>query len=1037
MDDFTDFSKITESAEPTSAAAPAPEEYLGTFIQELNEIVQNLESSLIDLETQASDGKIINQTFRLFHNLKGSSASMGFDVLKDLAHFSESLLDLARSGKMTIESRHVDLFLEALSAIKITAEKISTTGKQGTDRYFDVLHKLVLAEKETRDSLDSNKGPNTSKEAESAGSAEKKNTDLDQIKVSRSVIEQMMLLVGEFMQIKNKINWLRSRYKDREYYDNCHELEQFSGKLQRNILKLRLSPVKPIFHSMRRVVRSTAQQVDKKINFEIGGEDTLLDRSILDVLSDPLMHILRNAIDHGIEKDTDRVTSNKPEVGNVILKASYRTGEVHISVTDDGRGIDPARVKAKAVKLGIISESQAHAMTPQEAYQLVFLPGFSGAEQITETSGRGVGMDVVKERVTSIGGQVDIQTEVGAGTSFTLRLPLSLAIVECLGFRVGSQTYAIPQMNVEEVFSLTSPIVQSNVRLLENGNKVLVVRDSVAPILDLPKILEEKSKTQPEALIKVRHGKFRFILEVDHILGPMSIVSQPLPRTFSKRAPFSGITKQGDGSLLFQLDVVKLFSYVESTSTRVSRKSDHNRGAVGTDQEGALLTSSEVRRIQQKTIAFRNNLNFCLPVQRAKRIVFITKEDISEIGEGGRSFITLDGKTIPLIWIEETLLRQKRIRRDNYSLLIVQNENETFGVPMVEFKGIERMPEVYDTSIAESGILGSTVIGKDTYLAVDIPGMIRMFQGKEVVRKHSRTQNEARPITILCAEDDKFFASELTSTLRAAGYNLVMCEDGLIAKNKLEDPAFVSTIDAIVADIEMPNLTGLALCRWLKGTKHAAHLPVIAYTAITTEEMREKMMSAGAHAFISKMALDDLSKTIHKVLKGDKIDNTKPEVVKVAKIDRMVTFQLGTQWYALPMENIKEVSPKSPSADIPGADPWMRKVTAFRGSMVPVLDLTKYIGGDQAVKTLEQAILEVDSYTLALRVNKIGEVVIKSQLTVGDGLPKVSQAESMFTELVSQVATYQNQILFILSPSKLASFCVRTEDEGKKREMVA
>lgn len=995
-----------------------------TFVTELAETLQNLETSLIDLEASPTNSEKMNHCFRLFHNLKGSSSMMEFHIIKEIAHYAESLLDLGRKGKILLNSKHIDLFLEAMTSLRVVSDSLSAGKGQGENRYFGLLQKIIDATKEGLGLQPEATTLSTeSKQNDATGGIEKKQVN-DQVKVSRAVIEQMMLLVGEFMQLKNKIHWLKSRYKDRDYYDNCQELDQFSAKLQRNILKLRLSPVKPVLDSMRRVARTTSQQVNKKIELDISGEETLLDRTILDILADPLMHIIRNAIDHGIEKEQERTGRNKPAAGHVHLKASYKAGEVHISITDDGAGISAERLKRKAVEKGVLTESQVAQMTPSEAYQIIFLPGFSGAEKITETSGRGVGLDVVKEALQKVGGQVEVQTEFGSGTTFTLRLPLSLAIVECLGFKVDEQTYAIPQLNVEEVLSRESKFVSENLQVASNGSAVLLVRETPLPVIRLAEVIGEVG-SRSFALIIVRHGKSRFVIEVGQIIGPISIVSQPLPPTFAKDAPFSGITKQGDGSLLFQLDIAKLFKHIEARAVTTSKPRSHNRGAAGLDQENSLLNSSEIKRLQQKTIVFKNNLHFCIPVQRAKRIIYVQDSEIKELGSGEKSFITVENVTVPLVWVEELVLGSPRIRQQNYSVILIQHSGSFYGIPMGQFIGIERLPDEYSTDITKASVLGSTVIKGETCLALDIPTLIKVFQGKIIDVENT----VKKPVRILCAEDDKFFAAELTSTLTGAGYEVVMCQDGLHAKELLSDPDVVQDIDLVITDIEMPRMTGLALTRWMKNQVQVSDLPIIAYTAITTIEMQEKMKSAGAAAFISKMSLDELVKTVERVLNsGDTpVDSALPATI--VNSDRVVTFKLGSDWYALPMENIKEVSPTTLTASIPKMPEWLSEVGAFRGSMIPILDLHGYFGIEACTDSFDQAIVEADGVSFGVRVGKIGEVILKSHMVQGDGMASISDETCKISRFISGIYAFEGRVISLINPLTLVSICQKTSSD--------
>lgn len=1045
-DDFVDFSKISVPSKPKKAnSAPTSDtassqdvekeeiavemsqqdrEFLNTFLAELDETVEKLELTIMDLESAPKDAEIINRSFRLFHNLKGASSMMGFNTLKDLAHYTESVLDQCRSGTRAVDPDLIDVFLESIRAIKHMKSIIHRTGVEGDDRYFALLSRLAVLH--ATGSGKSSISPEGTLEDDSDQAKSPLN---DQIKLSRSVIEQMMLLVGEFMLIKNRFEFIKNRYgRDRDFLDSCAELDQFASKFQRHILKLRLSPVGPVFDSQRRVVRATAKQTGKEINFEVRGKDILLDRNILDVLSEPLMHMIRNSIDHGVENAQARSGLNKPEKGNVSLNAEYKSGEVHVQITDDGKGLDPEVLKGKAIEKGLLSEVDAKAMTAQEAFNIIFMPGFSGAAKVTETSGRGVGMDVVKAMVESSGGQIDILSEVNIGTTITLKFPLSLAIVDTLAFEVGLQTYTIPQVNIEEVLSSRSSVVEENRRYLEGGSSVLIVRDEPLPILTLGRIFDS-GEFSSEALIQIRHTKFRFILEVGKIIGPMSIVSQPLPSNYGDDAPFTGVTNQGDGSLLLHVDIAKLFSRIKSMASPIGKKSQSgNRGIAGTGQESSFMTTSDIKRLQQKTITFKNNLHFCVPVQRAKRIVFIRQSDIYSIEPNGQSYVTLEGETIPLVWVEEVISKSARIEHESYSLMIFAHNNANYGIPMVHFLGIHRMPENYQTEMSQDGVLGSTVINEITHLALDLLGIVDlvMKSSGKYVETLQQSADHKQAYRVLCAEDDSFFASELCSTLKGHGFDPVLFEDGLYAKEALGSKDFADSIDLIVTDLEMPRMTGLSLLRWIKSIPHLAEKPSLAYTAISTNEMKKKVMAEGAVGFVSKMALDELIeicveyKDGREVAKNTKIKSADLEIAKARKMDRIVTFKLGQNWFGLPMEHIKEVSPAGRCARVSADNPWMDTITSFRGQFVPVLDLGAYFKMGGANDFHEQAVVEADGCAIVLMVERVGEVILMSHLDFGDGVSHLGKSEERVAKHIQNVCRYKDDVIAILSAQSLS-----------------
>ncbi len=997
---------------------------LGSFIQELEETIADLEQKLIDLEHDPSKGDLINAVFRSFHNLKGSSTMVGLKILPELMHYAESVFDHVRSGRLTITNPLITLLLEVFNAMRDLREHLKSSGKEGQKRYFGLLAQLEVVASE---------GQHHDQHADIAKSepaaAKKQHEEDEFIKISRTLVEQLMLVVGDFMLVESSFQFLKAKYSsDWSFIENCQQLAHFSNKLQNTVLRMRLSPIKPVFSSMHRVVRSTSQELGKKVAFELQGTETLVDRSILDVIADPIMHMLRNAVDHGLEMPDVRIQAGKAAEGQVSLSAFHKAGEVVIQVNDDGRGIDPSRIKQKAVNKGFITEADAQRMMDNDAMQLIFLPGFSGAEVVTNVSGRGVGMDVVKQVVTSLGGNLELMSNLGSGTTITLRLPLSMAISECLEFRVGPRSYAIPQLSIEEVFSSESPLIRNNLREINDGSRVLVLRDTPLPVLDLASVFDlEADETESEQhMIQVRNGNLRFVLKVGAIVGPCSMVCQALPPIFAVDAPFSGLTRRGDGSLMFQVDLGRLAQKLHAKTETRSSSGAKMHG-------GTTITDSDLRRLQQKIAVFKNYESFCIPVHSIKQIVSIAAEDIHDIGP--RSFITLDGTTIPLVWIEETLLNKPRIVRQQYAVLIYQIEERSFGMPMDHFSGIIRMPVQYDNALRSKMITGSTVIESMTCLLVDLFGLTSEAFGSEF-KAHEKQTIKIRRIAL--AEDDPFFREQLIAFLKARDFEVSSFPDGLALKEFLLDPQNAKGIDGILSDVEMPRMDGLSLTRWVKGTEHTKHLPCLIITSLTNKEVIRLAMSAGATAFIPKMAHHQVLQELKRIESGlDKVDgNAKFFEDQKTVSKRIVTFKLGEDTFAMPMDVLKEVSRLTPSVSVPDYEPWMNSITAFRGKMVPVIDLGLLLQHPSG-QGHQQAIVDYEGTFFAFRFDAIGEVLLLTQLIAGEGLSKASEREAHQAQYISGVYQKDQKLITLIDPAALAKMCQQPGQVTLREESAA
>lgn len=1013
MEDFSVFGKKDD---------PDPHriESIKTFIAELNESMASAEEKIIEYEKEQNK-ELVSDLFRIFHNTKGSSSMLGFRKINEIVHYTEDIFSLIREGIYypTKEDGTIDIILESIAAIKTIGLCIEKTNQEGNEKYYYLLYRLENIKNEkgsgnNNEILDTKINSST----ETVNSEEKKIKR--QIKISEDSIEKISLLVNDLTLIRNRFNFLQEIYqRNEEIRDLKQAISRFSNVLQKNILELRLSSIKHLFQSMHSIVRNTSKSTDKTVNLVLQGEDTQLDRNIVNNLSDPLIHILRNAVDHGIEDKQRRESLSKPEYGTITLKAENRSSQVIITITDDGGGINIERVKQKAKELNLYTAQELEQLSTQDIFSIIFMPGFSSVDNISDISGRGVGMDVVKDVISKMDGHIEIQSEQDIGTTFRIFLPLSIAIVACLGVKYANQAYAIPQMNVEEVLSSEETIIQDGYQNISDRSEIIIIRSTAIPLLDLSKVLDSKSKDINEYII-LRFGKTRFAIGVEKNLGPMSIVTQPCPANLDANI-FSGVTKLGNGELLLQLDVSKLVELIHAkTNVKKSSKFD-NRGKAGTSMESSLMTSSEVRRMRQRLITFQSHEYFAIPVQKIKRIEPIQESEIRKSGHNGKTFVNLSGEITPLLWLEELLfLKKERTRRNQYELAVFAHKGVQYAIPMGEFFGIKRMPENYNTDIASSGILGASVIDDVTFLTLDLPKIVSIYNKHE--EKDSTTEQDEK-FKILAAEDDKFFATELISTLKGHGYDVYMCEDGAIAKNKLLDEEYTKTLRCIVTDIEMPNITGIGLIKWIKSKSYMSHLPIVVYTAITSSEMRSKAFEAGADHFVSKMSSDMLIDVIKNIREINSFNYFKEMEDASLDNERIVTFIVSDMTFGLPINCIKEAAPVYQASKIQSNNNYMKKITLFRNKSISILDLNVLFDFNDE-ENMDQLVIEVDNKMFAVTVSKIGEVFNKKSLNAGEGISSETkeafQESHNISQYVSRIYSYNNNVIFLLDPYILA-----------------
>ncbi len=418
------------------------------------------------------------------------------------------------------------------------------------------------------------------------------------IRVEVTRLDRLMNLVGELVLSRNNILQAVAGNPDRNLVTAAQRLDLITSDLQENLMKTRMQPVGSAWSKMPRVVREVANACGKHVRLEMIGEETELDKTVIDAIRDPLTHLVRNAIDHGIERPDIRKSAGKSSDGRLLLKASHESGQVVIEITDDGGGIDAEKVKAKAVSNGVISPEHAAQMPERDAINLIFLPGFSTAEQVTAVSGRGVGMDVVKTKIEQIGGTVDVNTRLGHGSTFTVKIPLTLAIVPALLVRCAGERFAIPEINVVELVQLKHDAESSGIEMLHNA-PVYRLRGQLLPLVDLRGILELSSEATDRITLAVLQADDRqFGVLVDEVVDTQEIVVKPLSRLLSSVSMYAGATIMGDGRVALILDVFRLgqHAHVLSESAGGTRFDRDDERVVANESSTMLLVAAGDRR---------------------------------------------------------------------------------------------------------------------------------------------------------------------------------------------------------------------------------------------------------------------------------------------------------------------------------------------------------------------------------------------------------------------------------------------------------
>ena len=594
--------KAEDGPEDNIAVAPAPApvrtipatfaedpELVTDFLMEASEHLALIESQMLELEQDPGAMEVLHSVFRTFHTIKGLAGFLEFYAIQAVAHEVETLLDLARNEKIVVTSIVVDVVLESADYLKGELSRLEghlagTNTAQPADNHA-LIHKIeqVIATGGVQPaSLSSTSEPDTisastpdvspspdavvqaepapapsqgEKTQDRAASAEgAKSLDMGSVRVDTSKLDHLLDMVGEMVIAQSLIrhNPVLAASMDARLLADIAQLSRNTAEVQRTTMAMRMIPVGQLFQRTARLIRDLSRRAGKQIVLETSGEDTEVDKTIAEELSDPLLHMVRNSVDHGIELPEERVATGKDPVARIRLKAYHQAGQIVIEISDDGRGLNQEKILAKAVQNGVIESGSQ--LSEAEIYQLIFEPGFSTAEKITDVSGRGVGMDVVRRNVQKLRGRIDTHSVAGGGTTFFIKLPLTLAIIDGLVVVVGPSRYIVPIFAVREMFRPTPDVLST----VQGQHEMALVRGNLLPIVRLHRrfgITANAMEPSDGLLVVAECDGKQFCLLVDDLVGKQEVVIKSLGETFKDTSGLAGCAILGDGQVGLILDM--------------------------------------------------------------------------------------------------------------------------------------------------------------------------------------------------------------------------------------------------------------------------------------------------------------------------------------------------------------------------------------------------------------------------------------------------------------------------------------------------
>jgi two-component system chemotaxis sensor kinase CheA len=950
------------------------DEILQGFIEESLEHLADIETDLLAIEKAGAniDENLVNKVFRAAHSIKGGAGFMGLTVIQELSHAMENILGMIRSRKLVPNPEIVNILLQGSDKLEAMINNVHSSNDEDITEHLIPLNAIAegtalqptapkpaapapepepaieavpeepviaeavipepapqaveaqnIPEEQTAPTsftpkpepivpLTSQTPTSTAAAATSQPPQVKADTSL---RVHVSLLDSLMTLAGELVLSRNQLLQTIGSNDLRNAEAVGQRIDLITSELQEAIMLTRMQPIGNVFSKFPRVVRDLSKQLNKTIELTIVGNEVELDKTIIESINDPLTHLIRNSVDHGVEMPADRKRIGKPEKGIIILKAYHEAGQVVIQISDDGKGLDGEALAASALSKGLISTEQAQIMSDKEKINLIFLPGFSMAKKVTDVSGRGVGMDVVKTNLDKLGGQVEIVSEVGRGTTISIKLPLTLAIIPCQIITTSGERYAIPQVNLEELLRIPANQVKKRVEKVGNA-EVVRLRGNLLPLIRLADVIDAEriywdpadaahkpdkrdsiadrrgktsplfhanNETQEEEnsanrddkrdlsdrrytassalnIVVVSTSSMKYGLVVDRLQDSEEIVIKPLGRHLQQCKGYAGATIMGDGRIALILDVSNLAQMAHLTSID------------GTDRANEVaMAAAELMRAQkdkQALLIFRSSEQeqFAVPLNQVERIEKIKRSEIEDLG--GKRVMQYRGGSLALISVDSISAVHPLADQDDLLVIVFNICSKPVGLLAIgPIDAVEISTEIDGVTLKQPGIMGSIIIDGHTTMLVDVFEIVQTLYPDWFAEKPVFEVEKSSGVvpTILIAEDSNFFRNQVKGYMTESGYKVIEGADGAIAWDLLQKHA--DEIAMVVTDIEMPNMNGFELTETIRKNPKYNKIPIIALTTLAADEDIAKGKAVGIDEYHIKLDKEKLMTCVHDYMK--------------------------------------------------------------------------------------------------------------------------------------------------------------------------
>jgi two-component system chemotaxis sensor kinase CheA len=909
------------------------DDLLSDFLTETTESLGEADVALVRLERTPDDAATLGLIFRLVHTIKGTCGFLGLPRLERVAHAAENVLGKVRDGVLTVTPDVITQVLAGVDRIKLIVAALAATEAEpvGDDAALIAALDLVASgqkpaptppvaqqvapaaapvavppspvvvladessvEWPTEPEVEPVKeqikqAPPAPVAAEpvaapapapaaptpaAAAPADAAPGDpalaQQTIRVTVDVLEDLMTLVSELVLTRNQLLQLARTQENSTFAVPLQRLSHITSDLQEGVMKTRMQPIGNAWNKLPRIVLDLSRDLSKKIELVMHGAETELDRQVLELIKDPLTHMVRNSGDHGLETPAERRAAGKPETGYITLNAYHEGGHIIIEIADDGRGLSIDRIRAKALTNGLATEAELATMTEAQLHRFIFRAGFSTAATVTAVSGRGVGMDVVKTNIERIGGSIDLKSVQGQGSTFTIKIPLTLAIVSALIVESGGERFAIPQISVVELVraqrhrptgsttdgqpdtkrAQQDGVVQTVIERI-NGTPVLRLRDRLLPLINLNDLLrlgEQSNEGDAAHVVVAQVGATMLGIIVDRVFDTEEIVVKPVAPILRHITMFSGNTILGDGSVIMILD-----------TNGIARATGIGASGESKARTGGATTGAETNRSGEKTamLLFRagGDAPMAVPLGLVARLENIPREKIET--SCGQPVTQYRGKLMPLVALSGT----SDPDRTHQPVLVFADGGHSMGLMVDEIIDVVEDRLQIELAGTRPGMLGTAVIaGKSTDL-IDT-GYWLTQASQDWFRGTAQGHGKRQP-RLLAVEDSDFFRQLLVPTLAAAGYQVTAIGSAAEALKLREAGAM---FDVILSDIEMPDMNGYDFARAVRASGPWANLPMIALSGRSEPVDVEVGRAAGFTDYVAKFERDALLESLAQCL---------------------------------------------------------------------------------------------------------------------------------------------------------------------------